>query len=365
MTYQELLKYGESALMEERIPGLAVQMHGFLFQYVFRMNRLDYLMHLSGHADAGKEEQYRALIRKRQTHYPLQYITHEQNFMGLDFYVDENVLIPRQDTEVLVEHTLKFVRDDMRVLDMCTGSGCIIVSIAANRRLARAAGADLSEAALRIAAQNAAVNHVPDIEWIQSDLFADICGTFDVIVSNPPYIPSGEIETLMCEVKQYEPVMALDGSGDGLAFYRKIIAEAKEYLSENGMLFLEIGWNQAEDVSRLMETAGYTGIYCPKRSGGAGSGRLRLPSLDGGGYTIVKKITDGGKGMFDRLDDLLIRYQQVMEELGDPEVANDQTRFRKLMKEQSELSPIAEKYTEYKQTKKNIDDSLELLETGK
>ena len=255
MTYQELLKYGESALMEERIPD---------YQYVFRMNRLDYLMHLSGHADAGKEEQYRALIRKRQTHYPLQYITHEQNFMGLDFYVDENVLIPRQDTEVLVEHTLKFVRDDMRVLDMCTGSGCIIVSIAANRRLARAAGADLSEAALRIAAQNAAANHVPDIEWIQSDLFADICGTFDVIVSNPPYIPSGEIETLMCEVKQYEPVMALDGSGDGLAFYRKIIAEAKEYLSENGMLFLEIGWNQAEDVSRLMETAGYTGITVQK-----------------------------------------------------------------------------------------------------
>ena len=200
---------------------------------------------------------------------------------GWIFYVDENVLIPRQDTEVLVEHTLKFVRDDMRVLDMCTGSGlyyrkycdsralrtgsgCIIVSIAANRRLARAAGADLSEAALRIAAQNAAANHVPDIEWIQSDLFADICGTFDVIVSNPPYIPSGEIETLMCEVKQYEPVMALDGSGDGLAFYRKIIAEAKEYLSENGMLFLEIGWNQAEDVSRLMETAGYTGITVQK-----------------------------------------------------------------------------------------------------
>ncbi|HIT05319.1 MAG TPA: peptide chain release factor N(5)-glutamine methyltransferase [Candidatus Scybalocola faecipullorum] len=263
MTYQELLKYGESALMEERIPDYCADAW-LLFQYVFRMNRLDYLMHLSGHADAGKEEQYRALIRKRQTHYPLQYITHEQNFMGLDFYVDENVLIPRQDTEVLVEHTLKFVRDDMRVLDMCTGSGCIIVSIAANRRLARAAGTDLSEAALRIAAQNAAANHVPDIEWIQSDLFADICGTFDVIVSNPPYIPSGEIETLMCEVKQYEPVMALDGSGDGLAFYRKIIAEAKEYLSENGMLFLEIGWNQAEDVSRLMETAGYTGITVQK-----------------------------------------------------------------------------------------------------
>lgn len=263
MTYKELLKYGEQTLCGEGIFNYTTDAW-LLFQYVFKINRLDYLMEPHKEADKKDEERYRACIKERGGHYPLQYITHGQNFMGLDFYVDERVLIPRQDTEVLVEHVLGFLKDEMSVLDMCTGSGCIITSLAANRNLSRAAGADLSGEALEIAAYNARENGQNNIEFIQSDLFENIRGKFDVIVSNPPYIPSGEIETLMREVKSYEPRMALDGSDDGLLFYKKIINSAADYLYEDGMLFFEIGWNQAKSITELLAEAGYTGITVKK-----------------------------------------------------------------------------------------------------
>ena len=263
MTYKELLKYGEQMLCGKGIVNYAADAW-LLFQYVFKINRLDYLMEPQKAADEKDEEHYRECIKVRGGHYPLQYITHGQNFMGLDFYVDERVLIPRQDTEVLAEQVLRFLKDGMSVLDMCTGSGCIITSLAANRKLSRAVGADLSVQALEVAAGNAVKNGQNNIEFIQSDLFENIRGKFDVIVSNPPYIPSEEIETLMPEVKSCEPRMALDGSSDGLLFYRKIISSAAGCLCEDGMLFFEIGWDQAEAVRKLLAEAGYTGITVKK-----------------------------------------------------------------------------------------------------
>lgn len=263
MTYKELLKYGEQTLCGRGIFNYTTDAW-LLFQYVFKIKRLEYLMEPEKEAKEQDEARYKECIGTRGEHYPLQYITHEQNFMGLDFYVDERVLIPRQDTEVLAEHVLGFLKDEMSVLDMCTGSGCIITSLSANRNLSRAVGADLSPGALEVASRNARENGQAHIEFIQSNLFENITGKFDVIVSNPPYIPSGEIETLMREVKSYEPRMALDGSNDGLFFYRKIISSAADYLCEDGMLFFEIGCDQAEALKELLARAGYTDISVKK-----------------------------------------------------------------------------------------------------
>ena len=215
---------------------------------------------------------YRAVIARRATHYPLQYITHTQEFMGLDFYVDERVLIPRQDTEVLVETTLEFLKDGMTVLDMCTGSGCILISLAANRRLASGLGVDLSEGALEVAQKNARVNGLSQLQWIQSSLFEAFENDLDksdklqvdVIVSNPPYIESEVIPTLMPEVRVHEPMMALDGFEDGLYFYREITANAPAYLKNKGYLLFEIGYNQGEAVADLMRMTGFVNVQIKK-----------------------------------------------------------------------------------------------------
>lgn len=259
MTYKQLLTYGEQTLCEADVPNASTDAW-ILMQFVFKISRLDYLMNPCAEADKDKAAIYAQHILTRAKHYPLQYITNEQNFMGLDFYVDEHVLIPRQDTEVLVETVLGYVKDEMSVLDMCTGSGCIVTSLSANRRLSRAVGVDLSEDALKVAKMNAHRNGQDRIEFVHSDLFENVHGTFDVIVSNPPYIPSGEIDGLMTEVCGYEPRMALDGSSDGLLFYRKMIEAAPMYLNEDGMLFFEIGWNQAGDIRKLMRNAGFAGV---------------------------------------------------------------------------------------------------------
>ncbi len=194
---------------------------------------------------------------KRLQRIPVQHILGEQEFFGLPFYVNEHVLVPRQDTEVLVEKALEKLKDGDRILDLCTGSGCILISLlyeAGQKGMkVTGSGLDLSEKALAVAEKNAKRNTVTFCsEWIKSDMFEKADGKYDMILSNPPYIPTAEIEKLMPEVKDHDPRMALDGDQDGLKFYRILARKAPAFLKEGGSLFLEIGAEQAGDVTALL-----------------------------------------------------------------------------------------------------------------
>ncbi len=194
---------------------------------------------------------------KRLQRIPVQHILGEQEFFGLPFYVNEHVLVPRQDTEVLVEKALEKLKDGDRILDLCTGSGCILISLlyeAGQKGMkVTGSGLDLSEKALAVAEKNAKRNTVTFCsEWIKSDMFEKADGKYDMILSNPPYIPTAEIEKLMPEVKDHDPRMALDGDQDGLKFYRILARKAPAFLKEGGSLFLEIGAEQAGDVTVLL-----------------------------------------------------------------------------------------------------------------
>lgn len=212
--------------------------------------------------DEGSYEKYRSAVLRRKEHVPLQYITGEQEFMGLPFFVSPAVLIPRQDTEHLVEAAMPYC-GGKKVLDLCTGSGCIILSLAKLCGPCFAAGADLSAEALLVAKKNATALSV-EAEFIQGDLFENVTGVYDVIISNPPYIRTGEIAALMPEVRDYEPHMALDGDADGLHFYRRIAAKAGAYLREGGRIFFEIGCEQAQAVALLLEENGFREISVKK-----------------------------------------------------------------------------------------------------
>ena len=226
---------------------------------------------------------FQGYIDRRMNREPLQHILGEACFYGRSFLVNENVLVPRLDTEVLVEQALKVTRDNDAVLDMCTGSGCIIITMALERKLSFACGCDLSDKALLVAESNRErlipkdrycfVNADGDNKGIfrfcQGDLFDSLDKNyglnlkpvkFDVIVSNPPYIETEVINTLSDEVRLHEPVMALDGSADGLEFYRRISAKAPEYLKLGGYLLYEIGYNQGQQVSMIMEEAGFRDV---------------------------------------------------------------------------------------------------------
>lgn len=216
---------------------------------------------------------FQEYIERRMNREPLQHILGEACFYGRSFLVNENVLVPRLDTEVLVEQALKVTRDNDAVLDMCTGSGCIIITMALERKLSFACGCDLSDKALEVAQSNAErliQDNKGIFRFCQGDLFDSLdknCGLepdshfkFDVIVSNPPYIETEVINTLSDEVRLHEPVMALDGSPDGLEFYRRISAKAPEYLNLGGYLLYEIGCNQGQQVSMIMEEAGFRDI---------------------------------------------------------------------------------------------------------
>ena len=198
---------------------------------------------------------YRDLVTKRGERIPLQHLTGEQEFMGLDFHVNEHVLIPRQDTECLVERVLPYV-DGKRVLDVCTGSGCIAIAIAKLGKPLIVHGVDISEEALAVARQNATELNA-SVELFAGDLMTKMDGQYDVIVSNPPYIPPSVIEGLMPEVRLHEPMLALDGGQDGLEFYRRIAGQAVTRLAPNGRLFLEIGCEQAAAVAEILQKQGY------------------------------------------------------------------------------------------------------------
>ena len=262
MTYQEAVKNGEKVLNLANVSDAKVDAW-MLFEMACKVDRNFYYLHMDEDITAEQQKEYEIALKKRAEHIPLQYITGEQEFMGLKFKVNSNVLIPRQDTEVLVEEALKRIQPGMRVLDMCTGSGCIAVSIAKNVPHIEMHAVDISKQALNVAKDNAKLNEV-SVEFERSDLFDHVAGKYDVIVSNPPYIPTSEIPKLMPEVGSFEPVEALDGKEDGLYFYRKIIAECKDYLNPDGMIFFEIGYEQGADVSALLQEAGFSQVAVVK-----------------------------------------------------------------------------------------------------
>ena len=196
--------------------------------------------------------------------------------MGLPFKVSPMVLIPRQDTETLVEEALKVIRPGMKVLDMCTGSGCILISILKNVTDVEGLGVDISKQVLNVAKENAKLNGVA-AAFERSDLFEMVTDTYDVIVSNPPYIPTDDISGLMPEVAQFEPYQALDGKEDGLFFYRKIVKECRNYLKEDGRIFFEIGNDQGAAVSEMLNYAGFSKVRIIKDL--AGNDRVVIGEL--------------------------------------------------------------------------------------
>ena len=260
MTYRECYEQGCRTLQAAGIEEAALDAR-LLLEAVCGTDRNDLLVHGEQPVAPEAEEKYLNWIRQRAKHIPLQQLTGEQDFMGLTFSVNEHVLIPRQDTEILVEEVLKELHDGMRVLDMCTGSGCILLSLLHYSNDCEGLGVDLSAEALEVAGRNVLKVLTPEkaehAHFLQSDLFEKVEGKFEIIVSNPPYIASAEVEKLMPEVRDHEPRMALDGTEDGLYFYRRIIEEAGKHLVSSGMLFFEIGYDQGQAVSKLMRTEGY------------------------------------------------------------------------------------------------------------
>ena len=251
-----------------------------IFEYIAGIDRVKLTLEGDRELEPGVEEKLKAALAKRLTHMPVQYITGYQNFMGLEFMVSKDVLIPRMDTETLVEEVLRLGLSNVRVLDICTGSGCILLSILKYVYGSSGVGVDISDDALGVAEANSEALGI-DATFIKSDMFENIPKDehFDIVVSNPPYIRSDVIGTLMSEVKDYEPLLALDGSEDGLKFYRIIADRAPEYLNNGGMLFLEIGYDQGAEVSALLSAAGFMDVEVIKDLSGLDrvvSGRIGL-----------------------------------------------------------------------------------------
>ena len=230
-----------------------------LLEHFLNVTRHDLLIRGEESPDPEKEKTLVEAVKRRLSREPLQYITGNACFMGLDFSVDRRVLIPRPDTEILVEEALRELNDGSRILDVCTGSGCILISLLKYSNDCIGIGSDISEDALEVARKNASdiLGNGNRAEFIHSDLFDAVEGKFEMIVSNPPYIPTDIVKTLMPEVKDFEPMRALDGTESGLYFYEKIIPEAKNYLTVGGQLLLEIGYDQGEAVENIMKKEGY------------------------------------------------------------------------------------------------------------
>ena len=224
--------------------------------------------------DKDLEAKYLSRIEKRKMHIPLQYIINKQNFYGLDFYVDESVLIPRYDTENIVDRIVKDCKENkcLSVLDLCTGSGCIAVCLKKNG-FEKVYAADISDKALSVAKHNANLNNA-DIIFLQSDLYENFPKEirFDIIVSNPPYISTDKIAELETQVKDFEPKLALDGGKDGLDFYKKILKLSKDFINKSGRLYLEIGYDQAKEVVDLAKKEGYYNIQIIKDLSGRDRG---------------------------------------------------------------------------------------------
>lgn len=263
MQYAKLYQIGKEQLQKAGITDAELDAR-LLLEFICHTDRNALYAHGDQEIEDEKMQDFLQLIEKRAVHIPLQHLTGDQNFMGLDFLVNEHVLIPRQDTEILVEEIMRDLHDGIRILDMCTGSGCILLSLLHYSNDCSGVGVDVSEDALVVARQNADRLAEKQAVFIQSDLFEKVEGSFDLIVSNPPYIRSQEIAGLMPEVREHEPHLALDGKDDGLHFYREIIKGAMPHLKRGGQLFFEIGYDQGEAVQALLAANGYTEIAVVK-----------------------------------------------------------------------------------------------------
>lgn len=276
-SYRNVLEQAIKQLELVEVPDAKVDAW-YLFEHITGISRASYFLKAEEEMPAEQVEKFQGLIEKRKQRIPLQYIIGSQDFMGFSFLVSPATLIPRQDTEVLVEEVYK-VANGKKVLDLCTGTGCIIISLAKLCTLNSAVGTDISIEAIQTAKENAKRLEA-DVTFYDGDLFLALPKeeTFDIIVSNPPYIPSLVIDTLMPEVREHEPMTALDGDVDGLKFYRKIIQNATKFLTSRGQLFFEIGCEQANDVTELLlaygfeeirvvkDYAGLDRVICAKRS---------------------------------------------------------------------------------------------------
>lgn len=259
-----------------------------LMLHCLNISSTDFFLKREESIDEDTKLRYEALINRRVSHEPLQHITGIAYFYGREFNVNSSVLIPRYDTENLVERVLKLVKRGDHILDMCTGSGCIIETIALESRLTREEavflGVDISKEALKVARANKEKLGADAVDFMQSDLFENLNdnlrNSFDIIVSNPPYIKTAVIEELDKEVKLHDPYIALDGSSDGLKFYKKITEEAIHFLKKDGYLAYEIGSDQAEEVKDIMAAKGFVNIEVYK-------------DLSGLDRVVIAKLEDG------------------------------------------------------------------------
>lgn len=251
MTYNEAFKKGIESLKELEESQIKARL---LLEYVCNTG-YDYLF-LNGDKEITKEEEddYNKGLERLIKGEPLQYITGFQEFMGLKFKISHNTLIPRQDTECVVEEAMKYLHDGMSILDIGTGTGCILLSLLKYSNDCTGQGVDISQKALETAKENARELGFTDSEvsFYESDMFSSVEGKFNMIISNPPYIKDKDIEDLNVDVKCHEPVTALSGGEDGLKFYRILAKEAREYLTKGGTLVLEIGYDEGEDVKNLL-----------------------------------------------------------------------------------------------------------------
>ena len=267
MNVEQALFLGKNKLKKANIESYALDaelllMHIISFTKVQLYTKNDFML------TQAEEKEFFSALQQREQGKPVQYMIGKCEFMGLDFFVEEGVLIPRADTEILVEAVLEYAEKEnlKRGLDICTGTGCIAVSMAKYGDFSLC-GIDISDAAIKTAKKNACRNHV-SITWIKSDLFTQVPqnwkNNLDMIVSNPPYIATKEIENLMTSVKCFEPHLALDGGENGTLFYEKIVTEGKNYLKQGGWFFFEIGYDQGQTVSELLQKNGFDNIEIRK-----------------------------------------------------------------------------------------------------
>lgn len=270
MNLKEILKYGKEELIKNNIEDASI-IAKELAEHIFKITRAQMIANNDMEFSKDQTDNYINSIKKISTGIPIQYITNNQEFMNLNFYVDENVLIPQPDTETLFEEVInEYKEKKCEILDLCTGSGAIAISLAKYINESNIVASDISMKALQIAKLNAEKNLVrKKIEFIESDMFNKIYkDDFDIIVSNPPYIKTKVIEELDKQVKN-EPYIALDGGADGLKFYKIIIENAYKYIKNEGKVFLEIGYDQKNELINLFkENNHYENIYSKKDLGG-------------------------------------------------------------------------------------------------
>lgn len=271
---KELIEIGTQQLKNAGVSDAEIDAKE-LYCYMQGIDRVGLMLRWQEVLQDNQCEAYFKLIEERASRVPLQHITGRQEFMGLPFAVSENVLIPRQDTETMVEDALELIsRGTLRgseyveglkkncdILDLCCGSGAIGISLARNCQGAHVTCSDISEEALKVASSNAKLNECKSVKFVQSDMFDGLKSRigkkkYNLIISNPPYIKTAVINGLEPEVRDHEPMMALDGGADGLDFYKRIAAEADGYLKKNGVLMLEIGFDQKDAVKNLLKDSG-------------------------------------------------------------------------------------------------------------